>query len=120
MDTMLSDVQTRVLCKLLKSAGLGSLLTFAPAAVKATQISAHLESACVEILKSQLKKPNSLRIKTIKSTPGSNGSPGNIIIDYTASNSKNATIKERALCQVPDRATVSMMTAHRKDYSHLN
>ena len=105
---------------LLASAGLGSLLVFTPVVSKANQVSPHLESACVEILKSRLKKPASLKITTIESTQGSNTSPGSIFVDYTASNNSGKIIKERAYCQVPDRATVSMMTAHRREYSHLN
>jgi len=106
--------------KLLATAGLGSFVILSPAVVKANQISTHLEGACVEILKSRLKKPDSLKVKNIESTQGSDSSPGSIFIDYAASNRSGKIIQERAYCQVPDRATVSMMTAHRREYSHLN
>ena len=80
----------------------------------AGEVSPYLEQACVEILKSQLKRPDTLQVTSIES------SSGNIYVDYEAKNPGGSTVQERALCQAPDRATVSMMTAHRREYSHLN
>lgn len=92
---------------------LASFLLLANEAI-AGEVSPYLEQACVDILKSQLKRPDTIQVTSIES------SSGNIYVDYKAKNPAGSTVHERALCQVPDRATVSMMTAHRREYSHLN
>lgn len=87
---------------------------------EAEQVSSYLKQACVEILKSSLRNPASLNVVAIDSNVGMGSDPGSIYIDYAAKNDSGDVIKERAYCQVPGRATVSMMTAHRREYSHLN
>ncbi|CAI8160202.1 MAG: Uncharacterised protein [Prochlorococcus marinus str. MIT 9215] len=81
-----------------------------------------LKDACISILKNLLFKPQTLQISAIKYSKHSNTNPdtlGAILVDYSAKNKSGLIVDERAYCELTDRATVSIMSGARRNFSHL-
>ena len=86
----------------------------AVAEVKSMTPTKYQVAACKSILEHLLLRPESLQVLVYEP------SDGYILIDYKAKNMEGNFIQERAFCEITNRATVSIMTAHRRYSSHLN
>ena len=79
----------------------------------------YLKAACTSVLKNLLLNPHSLKVNSVSYSSSTGTGLGAYFIDYSALGKSGAVVKERAFCELTDRATVSIMSGARRNYSHL-
>ena len=80
----------------------------------------YLKAACTSVLENLLLNPQSLEVNSVSYYSSSNGvGLGKFFIDYSALGKSGVVVEERAFCELTDRATVSIKSGARRDYSHL-
>ena len=79
----------------------------------------YLKAACTSVLENLLLNPQSLKVSSVSYSSSNGVGLGAFFIDYSALGKSGVVVEERAFCELTDRATVSIMSGARRDYSHL-
>lgn len=79
----------------------------------------YLKAACTSVLENLLLNPQSLKVNSVSYSSSNGVGLGAFFIDYSALGKSGVVVEERAFCELTDRATVSIMSGARRDYSHL-
>ena len=79
----------------------------------------YLKAACTSVLENLLLNPQTLKVNSISYSSSNGVGLGAFFIDYSALGKSGVVVEERAFCELTDRATVSIMSGARRDYSHL-